>query len=344
MEQGKLVVEQLGKIETLKVANDIVADISAKVENKGTITKATKETDGKEIDNDTIVKTNNNITIGDYAELDAFRDQVNSGRHFENVVVTLTADIDISGRPWTPIGAGDRNTKDTLYFAGTFDGNNRTITGLTNKGMNIGNIKYGKNSTTPAGTQEVVYGFFGVVRNATIKNLKMANVDIDLIKVVNDNNTTLGDSVGAVVGYAGDATARSTVTIENCSVLSGRIAGFDAVAGILGRSYATTTTITNCSNAATVTAPRRAAGILGYINRSSKMTDVCPIGDIKLAINGCTNTGSISCTANEADYGVKADGSYHDADQIANIGNPNFNKTIANNNMNGTVTGKKTGK
>ena len=122
--------------------------------------------------------------------------------------------------------------------------------------------------------------------------------------------------------------------------MSGKIAGFDAVAGILGRSYATTTTITNCSNAATVTSPRRAAGMLGYINR--KVTDsVCPIGNIKLAINGCTNTGSISCTANEADYGVKADGSYHDADQIAKIGNPNFNKTIANNNMNGTVTGKK---
>ena len=336
LEQGKLVVEQLGKIGTLKVANAIVADISAKVENKGTITKATK-TDGTEIKNNDIVKTNNNITIGDYAELVAFRDQVNNGRHFENVVVKLTADIDISGRPWTPIGAGDRNTEDTLYFAGTFDGNNRTITGLTNKGMNIGNIRFGNNITTPAGTQEVVYGFFGVVKNATIKNLKMANVDIDLIKVVNDNNTILGDSVGAVVGYAGDASNRSTVTIENCSVLSGRIAGFDAVAGILGRSYATTTTITNCSNAATVTSPRRVAGILGFI---SKKATTYGYNDIVLAVNGCTNTGSISCTANEADYGVKADGSYHDADQILIIGNA----SIANNgtnNMNGTVTGKK---
>ena len=339
LEQGKLVVEQLGKIETLKVANDIVADINAKVENKGTI-MAAQETNGTVINNNDIVKTNNNITIGDYAELVAFRDQVNNGRHFENVVVKLTADIDISGRPWTPIGAGNRNTSDTQYFSGTFDGNNHTITGLTNKGMNIGNIQFGYNSTTPEGAQEVVYGFFGVVRNATIKNLKMANVDIDLIKVVNDNNVILGDSVGAIVGYAGDATDFSTVTIENCSVLSGRIAGFDAVAGILGRSYATTTTITNCSNAATVTSPRRAAGMLGYINK--KVTDsVCPIGNIKLAINGCTNTGSISCTANEADYGFTAQTGYHDADQIANIGNMNINNTSANNNMNGTVTGKK---
>ena len=340
LKKGKLVVEQLGKIETLKVADDIVADISAKVENKGTITKATKETDGTEIDNDTIVKTNNNITIGDYAELVAFRDQVNSGRHFENVVVTLTADIDISGRPWTPIGAGDRNTEDTLYFAGTFDGNNRTITGLTNKGMNIGNIKYGKNSTTPAGTQEVVYGFFGVVRNATIKNLKMANVDIDLIKVVNGENTTLGDSVGAVVGYAGNIFANSTVTIENCSVLSGKIAGFDGVAGILGRSYATTITITNCSNAATVTAPRRVAGILGFISKKEAEAVKGSLENVTLNVNGCTNTGSISCTANEADYGVTASDSYHDADQILIIGTSIMNNGT-NNNMNGTVTGKR---
>ncbi len=337
LKQGKLVVEQLGKIETLKVDNAIVGDIDAKVENKGTITAA-QETNGTVINNDTIVKTNNNITIGDYAELVAFRDQVNSGRHFENVVVTLTADIDISGRPWTPIGAGDRNTEDTLYFAGTFDGNNRTITGLTNKGMNIGNIKYGKNSTTPAGTQEVVYGFFGVVRNATIKNLKMANVDIDLIKVVNGENTTLGDSVGAVVGYAGNIFANSTVTIENCSVLSGKIAGFDGVAGILGRSYATTITITNCSNAATVTAPRRVAGILGFISKKEAVKG--SLENVTLNVNGCTNTGSISCTANEADYGVTASDSYHDADQILIIGTSITNNGT-NNNMNGTVTGKK---
>ena len=340
LKKGKLVVEQLGKIKTLKVANDIVADINAKVENKGTI-MAAQETNGTKIDNDTIVKTNNNITIGDYAELVAFRDQVNSGRHFENVVVTLTADIDISGRPWTPIGAGDRNTKDTLYFAGTFDGNNRTITGLTNKGMNIGNIKYGKNSTTPAGTQEVVYGFFGVVRDATIKNLKMANVDIDLIKVVNDNNTTLGDSVGAVVGYAGNMFANSTVKIENCSVLSGRIAGFDGVAGILGRSYATTITITNCSNAATVTSPRRVAGILGFISKKEAEEVKGKLADVELKVNGCTNTGSISCTANEAAYGVDASDSYHDADQILIIGIAGIENNGTNNNMNGTVTGKK---
>ena len=342
LKAGKLEVEQLGEIKNLNVT--AVSASTVNVVNKGVIESA-KLPEGilPEVSIGRPSASNpHNITIGNYAELVAFRDQVNNGRHFENVVVKLTADIDISGRPWTPIGAGDRNTEDTQYFSGTFDGNNRTITGLTNKGMNIGNIQFGSNSTTPKGAIEVVYGFFGVVRNATIKNLKMANVDIDLIKVVNDNNVILGDSVGAIVGYAGDATDFSTVTIENCSVLSGRIAGFDAVAGILGRSYATTTTITNCSNAATVTSPRRAAGILGYINKKVD-NSVCTIENIELAINGCTNTGSISCTANEAYYVPNEENkdSYHDADQIANIGNSQLTYTSANNNMNGTVTGKK---
>ena len=352
LSNGKLVVEPIGQVDTLKVA---ATPSSVTVVNKGVIGAAfkgeTQVTAGKVIEgvmdntSNTIgaptAENKHEVNIGNYAELVAFRDQVNSGRHFENVVVTLTADIDISGRPWTPIGAGDRNTKDTLYFAGTFDGNNRTITGLTNKGMNIGNIKYGKNDTTPASTQEVVYGFFGVVRDATIKNLKMANVDIDLIKVVNDKNTILGDSVGAVVGYAGNIFAKSTVTIENCSVLSGRIAGFDGVAGILGRSYATKITITNCSNAATVTAPRRVAGILGFISKKEAKEVKGLLDDVELKVNGCTNTGSISCTANEAAYGVKADGSYHDADQILIIGIAGIENNGTNNNMNGTVTGKK---
>ena len=343
LKAGKLEVEQLGEIKNLNVTAEAVATVN--VVNKGVIEVAEQNGAGLSagiLSEGTIGTPSeinpHNVTIGNYAELVAFRDQVNSGRHFENVVVKLTADIDISGRPWTPIGAGDRNTEDTQYFSGTFDGNNRTITGLTNKGMNIGNIKFGSNSTTPEGAKEVVYGFFGVVRNATIKNLKMANVDIDLIKVVNDNNVILGDSVGAVVGYAGNIFANSTVTIENCSVLSGKIAGFDGVAGILGRSYATTITITNCSNAATVTAPRRVAGILGFISKKAAVN--VSLENVTLNVTGCTNTGSISCTANEADYGVTASDSYHDADQILIIGTSIMNNGT-NNNMNGTVTGKK---
>ena len=357
LSNGKLVVEPIGQVNTLKVA---ATPSRVTVVNKGVIDEAFKGEDtvskGKVIEG-VMDNTSNTIgaptpekkhevNIGNYAELVAFRDQVNSGRSFENVIVNLTADIDISGRPWTPIGAGNRNEVTTKYFSGTFDGNNHTIIGLTNKGMNIGDINPGNNTTTPAGTQEVVYGFFGIIKNATIKNLKMSNVDIELVKAVNkDSKTILGDSVGAIAGHAyGDS-----VEISNCHVLSGKVAGFDAVAGILGRNYAKKledktiadkASIVNCSNAATVTSSRRAAGIVGY-SYEAKVTD-------------CVNTGNVTCLNNEKDYGILTDvdkkgndrninAGYHAAAGIVNFststkveGNDNY--VLTNNSSTGTVS------
>ena len=356
LSNGKLVVEPIGQVNTLKVAT---TPSSVTVVNKGVIDEAfkgeTQVTAGNVIEgvmdntSNTIgaptAEKKHEVNIGNYAELVAFRDQVNSGRHFENVVVTLTADIDISGRSWTPIGAGARKDN-RIYFAGIFDGANHTIKGLTNKGMDIGSIDYNNNNTTPKNVQEVAYGFFGIIKNATIKNLKMSNVDIELVKVVDkQGKTILGDSVGAIAGHAyGDS-----VEISNCHVLSGKVAGFDAVAGILGRNYAKKlenkiiadkASIVNCSNAATVTSSRRAAGIVGY-SYEAKVTD-------------CVNTGNVTCLNNEKDYGILTDvddkgndrnssASYHAAAGIVNFsisttvkGDANYELT--NNSSTGTVS------
>ena len=345
LKAGKLEVEQLGEIKNLNVTAVSVSTVN--VVNKGVIESATlpegilsEVSTGKPS-----AEKPHNITIGNYAELVAFRDQVNSGRHFENVVVTLTADIDISGRSWTPIGAGARKD-DRIYFAGIFDGANHTIKGLTNKGMDIGSIDYNNNNTTPENVQEVAYGFFGIIKNATIKNLKMSNVDIELVKVVDkQGKTILGDSVGAIAGHAyGDS-----VEISNCHVLSGKVAGFDAVAGILGRNYAKKledktiadkASIVNCSNAATVTSSRRAAGIVGY-SYEAKVTD-------------CVNTGNVTCLNNEKDYGILTDvdskgndrninAGYHAAAGIVNFSTSttvegNANYVLTNNSSTGTVS------
>ena len=349
LKAGKLEVEQLGEIKNLNVNVTAEAVATVKVVNKGVIEGA--EQNGEKLSagilsEGTIGKPSesdpHNVTIGNYAELVAFRDQVNSGRHFENVVVKLTADIDISGRSWTPIGAGARKD-DRIYFAGIFDGANHTIKGLTNKGMDIGSIDYNNNNTTPENVQEVAYGFFGIIKNATIKNLKMSNVDIELVKVVDkQGKTILGDSVGAIAGHAyGDS-----VEISNCHVLSGKVAGFDAVAGILGRNYAKKledkeASIVNCSNAATVTSSRRAAGIVGYNSYEAKVTD-------------CVNTGNVTCLNNEKDYGILTDvdskgndrntaAGYHAAAGIVNFSTSttvegNANYALTNNSSTGTVS------
>lgn len=86
--------------------------------------------------------------------------------------ITLTADIDLKGIDWTPIGKDDNKA-----YTGTFDGNGKTITGLTV----TGSYKYA--------------GLFGDIdENGTVKNVVLEDVQI-----------TSDNSSGSVGGVAGDS-------------------------------------------------------------------------------------------------------------------------------------------
>ena len=73
------------------------------------------------------------VTIGDVEALKAFAVAVNGGTSYEGDTVTLSADLDLTGVEWTPIGVGTRSSKsyNGNAFKGTFDGGNHTISGLT---------------------------------------------------------------------------------------------------------------------------------------------------------------------------------------------------------------------
>ena len=271
---GKVVLENDAYVE--KLTNN---KTNGTVENNGFV----KEVAGT----DTSVPATGSeyvLEIGTYDQLVNFRNKVNAGASYSGMTVKLTADIDISERAWTPIGAAHRDKIEaqTNVFQGTFDGQDHKITGLTNTGFKISSVFKGSNSTTPEGYSEYVFGLFGSVYNATIKNIVMANVNIDL--ACDEKEKVVGDSVGAIVGYA----AGTNVTIDSCKVLSGSIVGYDAVAGIIGRTYSAKTTINKCENAATVTAIRRAGGILGFTS-GGKGTRVT-------AITNCKNSGNVKQT------------------------------------------------
>lgn len=278
---GKVVLENDAYVE--KLTNN---KTNGTVESKGYV----KAVDEKSSDKESVKPTTGNeyvMEIGTYDQLVNFRNKVNAGASYSGMTVKLTADIDISERAWTPIGAAYRDKIDAnaKVFQGTFDGQGHKITGLTNTGFKISSVFKGSNSTTPAGYSEYVFGLFGSVYNATIKDIVMANVNVDL--ACDEKEKVVGDSVGAIVGFAaGDET--TGVTIENCKVLSGSIVGYDAVAGIIGRTYSAKTTISNCENAATVTAIRRASGILGFTS-GGKGTRVT-------AITNCKNSGNVKQT------------------------------------------------
>ena len=142
---------------------------------------------------------------------------VNEGNTFEGKTVTLSVDIDLAGTNWTPIG------NDTNYFCGTFDGGNNTISNMT---IDV---------NTPDANQFA--GLFGGIKKATVKNLTMENVDIDVV----------GAKVraAAVVGiahsnseYRTDATINfENITVNGCKINAKAKSGSALVGGVVGYSY-----------------------------------------------------------------------------------------------------------
>lgn len=324
--KGKVVLENDAYVE--KLTNNRT---NGTVESKGYV----KAVDDNSSDKTSVTANPSEyvLEIGTYDQLVNFRNKVNAGASYSGTTVKLTADIDISERAWTPIGAvyrRDINAKSSV-FQGTFDGQGHKITGLTNTGFKISSVFSGGNDTTPEGYKEYVFGLFGSVYNATIKDIVMANVNIDL--ACDEKEKVVGDSVGAIVGFAaGDK--ETGVTIENCEVFSGSIVGYDAVAGIVGRSYSGKITIENCKNAATVSAIRRACGILGY-TKTSYIKD-----GGSAAITNCTNSGNVkqTCTP-DTDPAGKENLSYYQVAGLAICGGKGAVEiTITGSVNNGTIT------
>ena len=151
--------------------------------------------------------------------------------------ITLTADIDLSGKIWIPISFG---TDSTNSFSGTFDGNGHTITGL-----NIDDPTY------EDGRGAYKYGLFGnTSSSAVIKETIISNCNI-----------TSCSFTGGIVGYNYGS------TITECfvsGVLSGGADGYsNNYGGIAGVNNGT---IYNCVNSASVTCLLAAGGIAGVNN------------------------------------------------------------------------------
>lgn len=251
-------------------------------------------------------------------ELASFRDKVNGGQTFAGLKVALKADVDISGKVWVPIAYDSRENYDRegyLYFAGTFDGENHTVNGLSNQGFQPTVLRvdtYGTGSGAPE-KNNYLYGFFGILQGATVKNLNMTNVNIATEEI-------LLDSVGAIAGFAS-----GSVTIENCTA-SGSIEGQDAVAGIIGRIYLKKVDqkaeIRNCtSNINIVTVGQKAAGITAYARLDG------PESEEKLIfITDCVNNGNIQAAYYAAGIATAEDsgaicGKHFSVTNCSNTGN-----------------------
>ena len=167
------------------------------------------------------IESNGSYTVYNADGLLNVAELVNGGK--TDINITLTADIDLTGKDWTPIGTGTRN-----LYSGTFDGGGHTIKGLT------------------VTTNDQFVGLFGYLNRAgMVKNVVMEGIQIT-------SNHMFG-CTGGVVGY-------SWGTIENCSV-SGSVSGTDCVGGVVGSQKAGS--IIGCSSSATVKGTHYVGGVAG---------------------------------------------------------------------------------
>ena len=163
---------------------------------------------------------------------------------------TLTADIDLTGKDWTPIGTNFYNS-----YTGTFDGGGHTIKGLT------------------VTTNDQYVGLFGRLGKAgTVKNVVMEGVQIT-------SNHSLGYA-GGVAGFSWGG------TIENCSV-SGSVSGTVSVGGVVGIQWEAS--ITGCRSSATVKGMVQVGGVAGETNTGATMVACYATGNVTIEIDPIDN-------------------------------------------------------
>ena len=176
----------------------------------------------------------NSYVITYKGEMALLAHKVNTGTTFAGKTFVLAKDIIYNGESnnYTPIGVNDQKC-----FAGTFDGQGHTISGITleNEG------------------RQALFAVIG--SDATIKNLTLDNSSI--------TNTSKGIAAGIVGRIVNGG------TIENCHVTDNvTISGEGFVGGIVGSTEKGRITIAGCTCAASITNTGRdypTGGIAAYL-------------------------------------------------------------------------------
>ena len=232
------------------------------------------------------------------------------------------------GKGWIPIGWYDDDNYIAYPFSGTFDGNNKKITGLYIDAATLSAI-----------------GLFGVVDGGTIKNVGVENVNISgngavggvvggadhnssVINCYSTGNVNGNYDVGGVVGGVFDGGSLSdcystsdvngthsvggvvgqvlSSNVTNC-YSTGNISGYEAVGGVAGFVWYSSN-VTNCYSTGTVSGDNRIGGVVGGISNSSSVTDCYSTGGVSgnydvggvagyfsdCTINNCYSTGDVN--------------------------------------------------
>lgn len=215
------------------------------------------------------------------AELVEFASMVNSGDG--NLKAALTADVDMSGLSYTPIGSSN------VPYRGTFDGNCHYVRNLV--------------INAPDNSNQGLFGY--VADGAYIKN------------VVIDSSCSISGREFCG-GIAGGSTGGGTVTFENCGNEGTIITNGANAAGIIGVSLngLCNFNITNCYNAGSIKGGKESAALSGWVGGSSVIRNCYNAGTI-VGMDGRNSLYRNNCTSTECYdiYGYQGEIIY--ADEIS---------------------------
>lgn len=226
-----------------------------------------------------------NYEIGNAGQLFWFASLVNGDSTYadfdkqnKSANAVLTADIDLNGREWIPIG--NYSNGKSIEYKGRFDGQNHTISGfkITQK--------------------EDHSGIFGKIVGATVENFTVKG-DITLNKQGNSIGGAVGKASGATISnvssyvnismkggyYVGGIVGYSTdkSSIKKCCN-AGNISGSSSyIGGVAGSLYGT---IENCYNTGTISGGYSVGGILGTVETNGLSSST---------VKYSHNVGAISC-------------------------------------------------
>ena len=292
------------KRRDLKLATVTINSVTGDIDNSW---------DGSSVAEPEFEESSNSYIVGSAAELAWIAQYVNAGNTLEGITVKLAADIDLGNKAWTPIGFNSSDVAGSeTYFAGTFDGDNHTISnlkiGVTDKGgvglfgavhnasfknftltnVDIKAIESEDDPVNLSGAQGksgyIVGGHMGAVAGYDAKagNLSFDNVHVSgLIKIEGETRVAQGQRIGGVIGGKGS----SVVSFNNVSVKGSEgsyIKGYCSTAGVMGQ-YQSTGTFTDVHTDIDVYAVTfGVGGIVGIARQGSTFTDCSSAGDITL--------------------------------------------------------------
>ena len=201
------------------------------------------------------------------AELIAFANAVNSGElNTEGRYYALSADVNLGGMEWTPIGISTRSgsdlTDESNPFKGTFNGNNHSVTDFT----------------MTSNEEDEGLGFFSALDGARVENLRLqGNID-----------ATANGSAGMVAGLS-----VNNSIISNCTVIEGSTINAKEAGGIVGRMVASGI-IENCINNASITTTGKIGGIANsaYYDQHPGETEEQIYEPFQII--GCENHGNLT--------------------------------------------------